>query len=113
MMQAEAIEYEVSNKNTPEIVDKIRVDFVSNETNANGISPNRAKVDTRSTFFSKYPTESLTYAYSANLKTSTTYSSNSTVATQLAGAGFSATSGTNASKYYYRIVSETGTIDLY
>ncbi|MEY8364685.1 hypothetical protein AALA22_03415 [Anaerovoracaceae bacterium 41-7] len=57
----------------------------------------------------KYPTTSLTYNYSANVRT--TESVSATSSAELLGAGFSVTTGTN--KYYYRIVSETGTIDLY
>lgn len=57
----------------------------------------------------KYPTSSLTYAYSTNLKTGVDLST--TVSAQLPGAGFSASTGTHV--YYYRTVKQTGTINLY
>lgn len=57
----------------------------------------------------KYPTTSLTFNYSANLRTVGTVST--TASANLPGAGFSVTTGSNT--YYYRIVADTGTINLY
>ncbi len=61
----------------------------------------------------KYPTTSLTYNYSANLRTTTTLSATSSIGITLQGAGFTASSGVSQNSYYYRIVADTGTIDLY
>ncbi len=57
----------------------------------------------------KFPTSDLTFAFSANARTTTTYSSTTSVGAALASAGFSVTS----TSYYYKIISDTGTISVY
>lgn len=56
-----------------------------------------------------YPTDKLSINYSCNLRTTTNVTASAGL--DLKGAGFSVTTGTNT--YYYKVIKETGIIDLY